>query len=85
MRLDSQWDRLRLADEPFFPIMLKKAIQLTEIERDIQRILLKVVESLSVNPKPTLRIAGGWVRDKLMGLVFYFNRNAMIWIFVLIT
>ena len=41
-------------------------IVLNEIESRIQKTLLQVIKGLP-NP-PTLRIAGGWVRDKLLGL-----------------
>jgi tRNA nucleotidyltransferase (CCA-adding enzyme) len=41
-------------------------IVLNEIEKKIQKTLLQVIKGLN-NP-PTLRIAGGWVRDKLLGL-----------------
>jgi tRNA nucleotidyltransferase (CCA-adding enzyme) len=52
------------------PILNK--IKLTETESSIREILLQVVDQLHQQfplvPKINLRIAGGWVRDKLMGL-----------------
>jgi hypothetical protein len=43
-------------------------IKLTEKEQKIQKILLNVVEHLEQtnSTKITLRIAGGWVRDKVV-------------------
>ncbi|KAJ3251476.1 CCA tRNA nucleotidyltransferase, mitochondrial [Boothiomyces macroporosus] len=46
-------------------------IKLTELEKKIQGVLLQVVDSIHKNEphldRIQLRIAGGWVRDKLMG------------------
>ncbi|KAJ3012882.1 UNVERIFIED_CONTAM: CCA tRNA nucleotidyltransferase, mitochondrial [Siphonaria sp. JEL0065] len=45
------------------------ALQLTTTEQNICALLVDVAAHLAANGKPvTLRIAGGWVRDKLLGL-----------------
>ena len=43
-------------------------LRLTELEKDIVKLLLNFIQVYPVNQRPTLRIAGGWVRDKLLGL-----------------
>ena len=46
-------------------ITVKDQIDLTEKEKSIFEFMLKVLE---INgKKTTLRVAGGWVRDKLLG------------------
>ncbi|KAJ2484447.1 CCA tRNA nucleotidyltransferase, mitochondrial [Coemansia sp. RSA 2320] len=52
---------------------LAETIQLTDTEREICELLVGVVEDIhqgkqASQPKLELRIAGGWVRDKLLGL-----------------
>lgn len=44
---------------------LKKSGQLTQEEQEIFSILLNVVKTKS--PSTTVRVVGGWIRDKLMG------------------
>jgi tRNA nucleotidyltransferase (CCA-adding enzyme) len=45
------------------------SIKLDEIESKITNLLLSVTENLKgSHPNLTLRIAGGWVRDKLLGI-----------------
>jgi uncharacterized protein with FMN-binding domain len=46
--------------------VMTSKIQLTVKERQLCNLLLKVVKSNSLST--TMRIAGGWVRDKLLGL-----------------
>ncbi|KAJ2049075.1 CCA tRNA nucleotidyltransferase, mitochondrial [Coemansia sp. S16] len=49
-----------------------KTVSLTPTEQEICELLLNVVETIHAKqpeqPKLVLRIAGGWVRDKLLGL-----------------
>ena len=45
--------------------MLK--ISLTDLEQKVVSLLLSFIQVYSIAERPTLRIAGGWVRDKLLG------------------
>ena len=54
---------------------MTRVIKLSEIEKQIQKVLLAVSSSIAaassgqaLSAAPQLRIAGGWVRDKLLGL-----------------
>jgi tRNA nucleotidyltransferase (CCA-adding enzyme) len=56
---------------------MHRTIKLTELEKKIQQVLLAVSSSIAATSNvstaetvkaPQLRIAGGWVRDKLLGL-----------------
>ena len=53
--------------------MMKKTLPLTDLteqEASIRKLLVETTEHIATLPdrtKPTLRFAGGWVRDKLLG------------------
>lgn len=46
-------------------VELRERIHVTENEQEIFDLLLRAVRNFS--PKTKLRVAGGWVRDKLLG------------------
>lgn len=46
-------------------VELRERIHVTENEREVFDLLLRAVGSFS--PETKLRVAGGWVRDKLLG------------------
>ena len=52
--------------EPHSQFKMVEKITLTDKEKDIFNFLLSVLKENGKNT--TLRVAGGWVRDKLLGL-----------------